>query len=75
LVKFTVTPTGSAWLISAVDLSDLVALNVNYAIHCQVSSERHSQIVAEREKLAGLIVQIVDQLGVLTVLLTEDFLK
>lgn len=41
LVKLSVASAGHGWVITAVDLSDVVALDVGYLVHRQVAGEGH----------------------------------
>lgn len=74
-------------LISSVHLGNVVSLHVDNTIHSEVSGERdlssvmrdfspgfatNRKIVPQTAELSTLILQIVDQLGVLTVLSSQN---
>ena len=60
-------------LVSSVDLSDVESLNLFHSLRCNESCKRNSQIVPERGKFTALVLQVVDELRVLTVLSHECF--
>lgn len=39
LVKLSVAPASHGWVVTAIDLSDMVAFDVGYLVHCQVAGE------------------------------------
>ena len=62
-------------LITPVDFGDVEAFDLLKALRSHVSSEGHSKIVAESKQLATLVLQVVDQLRVLSVLSSEGLLE
>ena len=74
LIKFSVSASAHGRVISPVDLGDLVPLDVLDLVHGDVPSEGDGQVVAEGQDLTTLILQVVDQLRVLAVLASQDFL-
>lgn len=63
-------------LVAAVDLCDVIALDVlDGSVHGEPSGEGDGQIVTQRAQLSTLVGQIVDELAVLAVLARENLLE
>lgn len=75
LVEFSVSSLGHVWLISSVDLGDLVPLDILDIFQGHIPGEWHSQIVSEREEFSTLIFEIVDQLRIFSVLSGQGFFQ
>jgi len=60
-------------LVPSVDLSDVESLDLFHSLRSNESCKRNSQIVPERGKFTALVLQVVDELGVLAVLAHECF--
>ena len=73
LVELAHAALADGRLVPAVDLGDVVALDAaDVRVHGEPAGERHRQVVAQRADLAALILQVVDQLGVLAILAGQD---
>lgn len=48
-------------------LGDLVALDGGDFVHGHVSGERNGEIISQGENFAALVLQVVNQLGVLAI--------
>lgn len=55
LVELPVASAGHGWVVTAVDLSDVVALDVGYLVHCQVASKGHLKDVQSRTTHCSLL--------------------
>jgi hypothetical protein len=76
LIELSHATLGHRRLVTAVDLGDLVALEALHTrIHGEPSCKRDGEIVTQRAELPALILQVVDQLGVLPIFAAEDFLE
>lgn len=62
------------YVLSPVDLGDVVPPDLLDAMLRDVPRERHRQVVAQGAELAALVGEVVDELGVLAVLAGEDIL-
>ena len=67
LVKLAISSTAHGRIVSPINFGDLVSLDVLDLVHGNVSGKRNSQVVAQGQNFAALILEIVDQLGVLAV--------
>lgn len=75
LIKLSVSASRGSWVISSVDLGDMVPLDGRYFIHGQISRERNRQVVPKGQDLAALVLQVVDELRVFTVFACQDILR
>lgn len=41
LVKLSVASTGHGWVVTTIDLGNVVALDVSYFIHCKITGKRY----------------------------------
>lgn len=62
------------YVLSSVDLRDMVPPDLLKAMLRDVPRERHRQVVAQRAELAALVGQVVDKLRVLAVLARQNVL-
>jgi len=76
LVELAHAALGHGGLVTAVDLCDVVALDVlDGSVHGEPSGEGDGQVVTQRAQLSTLVGEVVDELAVLTVLAREDLLE
>ncbi|KAI3488264.1 hypothetical protein L1887_47803 [Cichorium endivia] len=77
LVELAEAALGHGGLVATVDLGDVVALDVAVlgGVHGDEAGKGHGEIVAQRAELATLVLEVVDELGVLAVLAGEDLLE
>lgn len=75
LIKFTVSSTRDRGIIAAIDFGNVIAFNARNLVHGQVSSQRHCQIVSQRQYFSALIFQVVNQFGVFAVFAGQHFLQ
>jgi hypothetical protein len=76
LVEFPHAALCHGGLVTAVDLCDLVALEVLHAgVHGEVAGQRDCQVVAQRAQLTTLVLQVVDELRVLSIFAAENLLE
>ena len=75
LVELSVSAAADGGVVPAVDLPDVVALDLADLVHGDVAGEGDGEVVAEGEDLAALVLQVVDQLGVLAVLARQHLLQ
>lgn len=104
LVKLSVASAGHGWVVTAINLSNVVALDVGYLVHCQVAGkgdlkggqgqgqhtamktkqlktcinkvyEGYSEVISEGQQLSPLVFEVVDKLGVFSILPRQCFLR
>jgi hypothetical protein len=68
LVELPEPALGHGRVVASVDARDVVSLDVVDGVRGEVARERHGQVVAQRAKLAALVGEVVDELGILAVL-------
>lgn len=67
LIKFPVSAFRCGWVISSIDLGNVISFNGRDLAHGQIPRERNCQIVSKCEDLATLVLQVIDELGIFTV--------
>lgn len=67
LIKFPVSASRCGWVISSVDLGNVISFNGGDLAHGQIPRERNCQIVSKCEDLATLVLQIVNELRIFTI--------
>ncbi|KAI6772576.1 hypothetical protein HG530_003534 [Fusarium avenaceum] len=73
LVEFSHTALGHGGLISAVDLGNVISLDVlDLLVHGEEAGERDCQVISQRADLTTLIGKIIDELAVLSIFTRED---
>lgn len=75
LVELTEAASLHLRVITSVHLSDVEALDRRNAVLGHISCEGHGQIVAQREQLAALVLEVVDELALFAVLARERLLE
>ena len=74
LIKLSVSAAADGWVVTTVDLADVVTLDLGDLVHGDVAREGDGEVVAEGEDLAALVLEVVYEFGVLAVLSGEHLL-
>ena len=75
LIKLSVSAAADGWVVTTVDLADVVTLDLGDLVHGDVAREGDGEVVAEGEDLAALVLEVVYEFGVLAVLSGEHLLQ
>ena len=75
MVELPVSSPAHGWIVSSVDFGDLISLDAGDLSHGHEAGERNGQIIAHRQDLAALVLQVVNQLGILPVFTRQHFLN
>lgn len=74
LAELPVAALDYGWTLPPPHLSNMVAFHLLHFIHGQITSKRDSKVIAQRQQLSTLILQIVDEPRVLAIPLSKHFL-
>ena len=74
LVELPVASKSHSRLVVSVDTVNVVPFDLLDLVHGNVASERHREVIAQRQQFTSLVRQVVDELRVLPILASQSFL-